>query len=41
MLGPKLVGIDINEVAPQWDGGQTALLAARLAREAIMVMSKK
>jgi len=40
ILGPKLVGIDINEVAPEWDGGQTALLAARLAREAIIVMMK-
>ncbi len=40
MLGPHLVGMDINEVAPQWDSGQTALLAARLAREAILVVSK-
>ena len=38
-LGPSLVGMDINEVAPQWDGGQTALLAARLAQEAIVVMT--
>ena len=34
-LGPRLVGMDINEVAPGWDHGQTALLAARLVREAI------
>jgi len=40
MLGPKLVGLDINEVAPQWDNGQTAILAARLVREAIMVICK-
>ena len=34
-LGPRLVGMDINEVAPGWDHGQTALLAARLVRETI------
>jgi len=39
-LGPDLVGMDINEVAPQWDNGQTANLAARLAREAMIVMCK-
>lgn len=39
-LGPNLVGMDINEVAPQWDNGQTANLAARLAREAMIVMRK-
>lgn len=41
VLGPRLVGMDINEVAPQWDKGQTANLAARLAREAIMVIGKR
>jgi len=35
-LAPKLVGMDINEVSPAWDQGQTALLAARLIREAII-----
>lgn len=35
-LGPHLVGMDLNEVSPAWDFGQTALLAARLIREAIM-----
>lgn len=34
-IGPRLVGMDINEVAPGWDHGQTALLAARLVRETI------
>ena len=28
--------MDINEVSPAWDQGQTALLAARLIREAII-----
>jgi len=35
-LAPRLVGMDINEVSPAWDQGQTALLAARLIREAII-----
>lgn len=38
-LGSRLVGMDINEVAPGWDHGQTALLAARLVREAIAAVS--
>jgi agmatinase len=36
LLGPHLVGMDLNEVSPAWDMGQTSLLAARLVREAIM-----
>ena len=36
LLGPMLVGMDLNEVSPAWDFGQTSLLAARLVREAIM-----
>lgn len=36
ILGPHLVGMDLNEVSPAWDQGQTSLLAARLIREAIM-----
>src|SRR5438034_310929 len=36
MLAPHLVGMDLNEVSPAWDFGQTALLGARLIREAIM-----
>ena len=39
MLGPRLVGMDINEVSPGWDHGQTALLAARIVREAIAAVS--
>jgi len=38
-LAPRLVGMDINEVSPAWDQGQTALLAARLVREAIIGMA--
>jgi agmatinase len=34
-LAPNLLGLDVLEVAPPWDHGQTALLAAKLAREAI------
>jgi agmatinase len=32
---PRLAGIDIMEVSPPYDNGNTSLLAARLAREAI------
>lgn len=38
ILGPHLVGMDLNEVSPAWDSGQTALLAARLIREAIITI---
>ena len=33
---PRLVGMDIMEVAPHYDQGSTSLLAARLAREAMV-----
>ena len=33
---PRLVGLDIMEVAPPYDQGNTSALAARLAREAIV-----
>jgi len=33
---PRLAGIDIMEVSPHYDQGSTSLLAARLAREAIV-----
>src|SRR3989304_4467429 len=36
LLAPHLVGMDLNEVSPAWDFGQTSLLAARLIRETIM-----
>ena len=36
LLAPHLVGLDLNEVSPAWDQGQTPLLAARLIREAAM-----
>lgn len=40
VLGPHLVGMDLNEVSPAWDFGQTSLLAARLIREAIMAIGE-
>ncbi len=40
VVGPDLVGIDVNEVSPAWDSGQTSLLAARLIREAIMAIGE-
>lgn len=40
ILAPHLVGMDLNEVSPAWDFGQTALLAARLVREAIMAIAE-
>ena len=33
---PRLAGLDIMEVSPHYDNGNTSLLAARLAREAIV-----
>jgi agmatinase len=33
---PRLAGFDIMEVSPHYDNGNTSLLAARLAREAIV-----
>jgi agmatinase len=33
---PRLAGLDIMEVAPEYDRGNTSALAARLAREAIV-----
>jgi agmatinase len=33
---PRLAGLDIMEVSPHYDSGSTSLLAARLAREAIV-----
>jgi len=39
-LAPNLVGMDINEVSPGWDHGQTALLAARIVREAIAAIAQ-
>jgi agmatinase len=32
-VAPRAVGLDINELTPAYDRGETALLAARLARE--------
>jgi len=40
LLAPHLVGMDLNEVSPTWDFGQTALLAARLIREAIVAIGE-
>jgi agmatinase len=34
-IAPKAVGLDVNEIAPQFDGGQTATLGAKLIREFI------
>jgi agmatinase len=36
---PRAVGLDINELTPAYDRGETALLAARLAREFIAAKS--
>ncbi|MBN1236228.1 MAG: agmatinase [Methanotrichaceae archaeon] len=37
---PLAVGLDINELTPAYDRGETALLAARLAREFIAATAK-
>ncbi|HPE63230.1 MAG TPA: agmatinase family protein [Methanothrix sp.] len=34
-VAPKAIGLDVNEIAPQFDGGQTASLGAKLIREFI------
>ena len=39
-LAPRLVGLDINELTPAYDRGETALLAARLAREFMAARAK-
>lgn len=39
-LGSRIVAMDITEVAPAYDRGETALMAAKLAREFIAVHSK-
>jgi agmatinase len=31
-IAPRAVGLDVNEIAPQFDGGQTATLGAKLIR---------
>ena len=36
-VAPKAIGLDVNEIAPQFDGGQTAALGAKLIREFIAV----
>ena len=38
--GYDVVGLDINELTPAYDRGETALLAARLAREFIAARAK-
>ena len=38
---PLAAGLDINELTPAYDRGETALLAARLAREFIAAKAKK
>ncbi len=40
ILAPYLVGMDLNEVSPAWDQGETALLAARMIREAIVSIAE-
>ena len=39
-LGPRLVGLDLVEVCPPYDNGNTSALAARLVQEAMVVVSK-
>jgi agmatinase len=38
---PRAIGLDINELTPAYDRGETALLAARLAREFIATRAKR
>lgn len=41
MLGPRMVGFDVNEVSPPYDKGNTAALAARLVMEVIAVVHRQ
>jgi len=41
MLGPRLVGFDVNEVSPPYDKGNTAALAARMIMEVVAVVYKQ
>ncbi|MCI4323668.1 MAG: arginase family protein, partial [Thermoplasmata archaeon] len=36
VVAPRLLGLDIMEVSPPYDSGNTSAVAARLAREAIL-----
>ncbi len=40
-IAPRAVGLDINELTPAYDHGETALLAARLAHEFLAAKTKK
>jgi len=40
ILGPRLIGADIVEVNPEYDNGNTAILAARLVQEIIAASSQ-
>lgn len=40
MLGPRLVGMDVVEISPPYDKGNTAALGARMVQEAIAVAWK-
>lgn len=40
MLAPKIVAMDINEIAPAYDHGQTAILGAAMVREFIAAKAR-
>lgn len=40
-VAPRAVGLDINELTPAYDRGETALLAARLAREFMAAKARR
>jgi len=40
LIGPRLVGFDVVEVAPDYDNGNTSALAARIVREVIATVYK-
>lgn len=39
-MAPKIVGMDINEIAPAYDSGQTAILGAGIVREFIAAKAR-
>jgi hypothetical protein len=39
MIAPRAVGLDVNEIAPAFDGGKTAALGAKLIREFVAAVA--
>lgn len=40
-IGPKLLGLDLTEITPLYDNGNTAMLAARIIQEVVSYLEKR